>query len=63
MVCSPHQRSARPIFVLFRRAVRTTHGRASREYRELLDRRGGEDIEDDDEVTTDPNVAAGPTPG
>ena len=31
---------ARPVFVTFRQAVRTTFGRASRQYRELADRRG-----------------------
>ena len=32
--------TARPVFVRFRRAVRATFGRSSREYRDLLDRRG-----------------------
>lgn len=47
---------ARPVFVNFRRAVRATFGRSSREYRELLDRRGSS--EDDD----DPNAPVPPAP-
>jgi hypothetical protein len=45
---------ARPVFVRFRRVVRGTFGRPSREYRSLLDRRG---IAADDDVETPP-----PTP-
>jgi hypothetical protein len=54
--------AARPVFVRFRRTVRVTFGRTSREYRELLDRRGGEPAEDD-ESGQPSGGAAGATPG
>jgi hypothetical protein len=40
--------SARPLFVRFRRAVRSVFGRSSRQFRELLDKQGfGADDEDE----------------
>lgn len=55
---------ARPVFVNFRRAVRATFGRTSREYRELLDRRGSSPEDDDPgaPVPPTPNGPTGPAP-
>lgn len=51
---------ARPVFVNFRRAVRASFGRSSRQYRELLDRRGGPE-EDEDPNAPVPPAPTGPT--
>ena len=51
---------ARPVFVNFRRAVRATFGRTSREYCELLDRRGNSEEEDPNALV--PPAPTGPAP-
>ena len=50
---------ARPTFVHFRRVVRATFGRTSKEYRSLLDRRG---IAAEDDVETSAAPTTPPTP-